>query len=88
MEIETFEKKERENLLIIILGITIFVVFLFFLIKSIIIAPTTSIILEPKIQISNYILEEESWKNFWKSFSSFEKLNLPSKEELGGESLF
>ncbi len=88
MEFETFEKKKKENLLIGILGIVIFVVFLFFLIKTIFVAPTAPIIPPSQFQIQTYILEEESWKNFWKSFLPFEKLNLPSQEELGEESLF
>jgi hypothetical protein len=87
MEFETFEKEKRESLLIAILGSAIFVVFLFFLIKTLFIFQPVSTIPQTQIQIQTYVLEEESWKNFWKSFSSFEKLNLPSQEELG-ESLF
>jgi len=87
MEFETFEKEKRENLLIAILGLAIFVVFLFFLIKTLFIFPPVSTIPQTQIQIQTYVLEEESWKNFWKSFSSFERINLPSQEELG-ESLF
>jgi|YelNatPaOPRAMG01_1025707.scaffolds.fasta_scaffold01807_14 uncharacterized membrane protein len=87
MEFESVEKKKSENLLIAILGLVIFVVFFFFLIKVIFVSPPASIISQPQIQIQTYILEEQSWKNFWKSLSPFEKLNLPSQEELG-ESLF
>jgi len=87
MEFETFEKEKRENLLIAVLGLVIFVVFFFFLIKDVFISPPVSTISQPQIQVQTYILEEESWKNFWKNFSSFEKINLPPQEELG-ESLF
>jgi hypothetical protein len=87
MEFETFEKKKEENLLSAILGLVIFIVFFFFLIKTVFISPSVPTISQPQIQIQTYVLEEESWKNFWKNFSPFEKLNLPSQEELG-ESLF
>jgi hypothetical protein len=87
MEFETFKKEKRENLLITIFGLAIFVVFLFFLIKTLFIFQPVSTIPQPQIQIQTYVLEGEDWKNFWKSFSSFERINLPSQEELG-ESLF
>jgi hypothetical protein len=81
MEFETFEKEKRENLLIAILGLAIFVVFLFFLIKTLFIFQPVSTIPQTQIQIQTYVLEEESWKNFWKSFSPFERINLPFQEE-------
>jgi hypothetical protein len=87
MEFETFEKEKRENLLIAILGLAIFVVFLFFLIKTLFIFQPVPTISQPQIQIQTYVLEGEDWKNFWGSFSPFERINLPSQEEQG-ESLF